>query len=183
MSVLVGQTLRRGLEQIAIVEREIGPSILLDAERLEESVASLPPVRSKCRLVVRTKVRRELLMVFVGLEPAAKVDKRSIDRLQAGGGTDYVPALELAQQTLAKLKGKKHVVLLSDGEAPSDGLVERIHQMRESGITLSTIGIGDADRKLLTTMADAGNGRVYMADDLSLLTKLFVQDVATALPR
>ena len=122
-------------------------------------------------------------MVFVRLEPAAKVDKRNIDRLQAGGGTDYLPALELAHQSLAKLKGKKHVVLLSDGEAPADGLVERIHQMRESGITLSAIGIGDADRELLKTLADAGDGRVYMADDLSVLTKLFVQEALTALPR
>ena len=73
------------------------------------------------------------------------------------------------------------MVFLSDGEAPTDGLVELLHDMHDAGITLSAVGVAGADRNLLNLMADAGDGRVYYVEDLKVLPKLFATEVATFL--
>jgi Ca-activated chloride channel family protein len=118
------------------------------------------------------------------LGAASKLDPRDIDRITAGGGTNIRPALALAYHVLGGVKGKKHVVLLSDGEAPTDGLVELLEKMsHDEDITVSTIGIGDADRSLLQMIQEAGGGRLYMVDDLGALPKVFMKEVAIALPR
>jgi hypothetical protein len=43
----------------------------------------------------------------------------------------------------------KHVILMTDGEAPSDGIAELVQDMRASRITVSCVGVQGADRNLL----------------------------------
>ncbi len=91
-----------------------------------------------------------------------------ISRLVAGGGTHIFPALQEAYQILQSANAKvKHVILLSDGQAPYDGIAELCQEMRASRITVSAVGIGDADRNLLQQITDNGEGRLYMTEDLS----------------
>ncbi len=118
------------------------------------------------------------------LRPARdrKAIAADLAHLQAGGGTTFVPALQLAFDTLKPLKiAHKHVLFLSDGEAPTDGIVELLKDMRASDITLSAVGVAGADRNLLNMMADAGDGRVYWVEDVKVLPKLFAAEVARAL--
>jgi Mg-chelatase subunit ChlD len=114
---------------------------------------------------------------------ASKFKTGAIDRLQAGGGTNMVPALVEARDFLLDAKGKKHVLVLTDGETPEDGLDDVLATMSKATITITTVGVVGADRNLLNRIAEAGNGRVYMVDDLNVLPRVFVREVTTALPR
>jgi Mg-chelatase subunit ChlD len=104
-----------------------------------------------------------------------------ISRLVAGGGTHIFPALQEAYQMLQSANAKvKHVILLSDGQAPYDGIAELCQEMRASRITVSAVGIGDADRNLLQQVTDNGEGRLYMTEDLSQLPRIFMKETTEA---
>lgn len=104
-----------------------------------------------------------------------------ISRLTAGGGTNIHPALKEAYDTLAAARAKvKHVILLSDGQASYDGIAELCQEMRAARITVSAVGIGDADRNLLNIIADNGDGRLYMTDDLAALPRIFMKETTEA---
>jgi hypothetical protein len=104
-----------------------------------------------------------------------------ISRLVAGGGTNIQPALAEASQVLQSANAKvKHVILLSDGQAPYEGIVDTVQEMRAARITVSAVGIGDADRQLLQLVTDNGDGRLYMTDDLSALPRIFMKETTEA---
>src|SRR6185436_4694655 len=78
---------------------------------------------------------------------------------------------------LAPVNAKvKHVILLSDGQAGYEGIAEVCREMRANRITVSAVGIGDADRNLLQLVAENGEGRFYLAEDASELPKIFVKE-------
>src|SRR5512144_3144114 len=104
-----------------------------------------------------------------------------ISRLQSGGGTNIYPGLKEAYEILQGINAKvKHVILLSDGEAPTDGLVELIQDMRSARITVSSVGVQGADRNLRSMISDAGEGRLYMVEDLGALPKIFMKETQEA---
>ncbi len=104
-----------------------------------------------------------------------------ISRLQAGGGTNIYPALREAYEILQGVNAKvKHVIVLSDGQAPYDGIADLCQEMRAARITVSAVGIGDADRNLLNIIADNGEGRLYMTDDLAALPRIFMRETTEA---
>jgi Ca-activated chloride channel homolog len=104
-----------------------------------------------------------------------------ISRLQAGGGTNIYPALREAFEILQGANAKvKHVIVLSDGQAPYDGIAELAQEMRSYRITVSAVGIGDADRNLLNIIADNGEGRLYMTEDLGALPRIFMKETTEA---
>ena len=115
----------------------------------------------------------------VRLQRAANRLKISTDiaSLQPGGGTNILPALQEAYQALLPAQAKvKHVILLSDGQANIEGIAELCEEMRKNRITVSAVGIGDADRNLLTTVAEHGEGRFYMTDNLAELPRIFLKE-------
>jgi hypothetical protein len=69
---------------------------------------------------------------------------------------------------------------LSDGEAPYDGLVELVQDMRSARITVSVVGVTGADRNLLSMIADNGDGRLYMTDDIGALPRIFMKETTEA---
>ena len=104
-----------------------------------------------------------------------------ISRLMAGGGTNILPGLQEAHHMLQSANAKvKHVILLSDGQAPYEGITDVVQEMRSNRITVSAVGIGDADRNLLQIIADNGDGRLYMTDDLSALPRIFMKETTEA---
>jgi Ca-activated chloride channel homolog len=104
-----------------------------------------------------------------------------ISRLTSGGGTNIFPGLKEAYEILQGINAKvKHVIVLSDGEAPSDGIVELVGDMRSSRITVSCVGVQGADRNLLSMISDAGEGRLYMVEDLGSLPKIFMKETQEA---
>lgn len=104
-----------------------------------------------------------------------------ISRLQSGGGTNIYPGLKEAFDILQGINAKvKHVILMTDGEAPSDGIDELVGDMRAARITVSCVGVQGADRALLGQIADKGEGRLYMVEDIGALPKIFMKETQEA---
>jgi len=102
--------------------------------------------------------------------------------LEAGGGTDLFPALKQALEALEPLDVPlKHAIVLSDGRTePGDftSLAKRAHQAR---ISLSTVAIGgDADLQFLRDLAEQTGGRSYLADQATLLPRIFTRETILA---
>src|SRR5262249_3602838 len=101
-----------------------------------------------------------------------------IASIQAGGGTNILPALRLAYEELDPIAAKvKHVILLTDGQASYDGIAALVDEMVEHRITVSAVGVGgEADKTLLTMIAERGGGRFYHTMDASNVPKIFTKE-------
>jgi uncharacterized membrane protein len=104
--------------------------------------------------------------------------QNDIARIQAGGGTEIFSALDAGYQSLSVTRArKKHIILLTDGQAPQGGLRELSQQIAAEGMTLTTVGLGaDVDANLLRAMSDLGGGRYYGVNDPSQLPRVFTKE-------
>lgn len=108
-------------------------------------------------------------------KPSADEFLAGLGQIGEGGGTDLRPGLELATNALQGAQAKiKHIVLLTDGQAEYNynDLIER---MKQSGITLSTVGIDDFDPNLAKIAPETG-GRFYPVQDLNDIPSLFFDE-------
>lgn len=97
-----------------------------------------------------------------------------VDRLSARGGTNGGAGIELAYQIAQENRrndGVNRVILATDGDfnvgiSSFDGLMRLIEQKRRSGVTLTTLGFGEANlnEQNLERLADAGNGNYFYLD-------------------
>lgn len=118
-------------------------------------------------------------ITIVRLQKASNRLRISTDiaRLQPGGGTNILPALQEAYNVLAPVNAKvKHAILLSDGQAGYEGIAEICDEMRANRITVSSVAIGDADRNLLNLVAEHGDGKALYTDNASELPRIFVKE-------
>jgi Mg-chelatase subunit ChlD len=101
-----------------------------------------------------------------------------ISRLTAGGGTNILPALKEAYDQLDPARAKlKHVILLTDGQASYDGVRELCDEMAEHTITISAVAVGaEADKTLLTMIAERGGGRFYYTQSAQNIPKIFTKE-------
>ncbi len=121
--------------------------------------------------------------VFVRPTRAGAKNRISMDiaKLSAGGGTNILPGLREAKEILDSINAKvKHVILMTDGEAPIDGIADLVGQMRDERITVSCVGVQGADKNLLSMIADTGEGRLYMVEDIGALPKIFMKETQEA---
>lgn len=104
--------------------------------------------------------------------------QNDIARIQAGGGTEIFPALDAAYQALSTTRAKrKHVVLLTDGQAPQSGIRDLIQAMAAEDITVTTVGLGGGvDESLLRMIAEVGGGRFYKVADPQSLPRIFTRE-------
>ena len=96
--------------------------------------------------------------------------------LGAGGSTDLVVALDEAVRTMAAQAAKvKHLIVLSDGLTGIDADFSNFEaKFAEHGITVSTVALGyDADRALMSRLAQMGKGRFYYTDDARNVPRIF----------
>lgn len=118
--------------------------------------------------------------VLVRLQPAANRLRisSSISRLTAGGGTNAMPALREAYLQLAGSKAiVKHVILLSDGESPDNGINSLLGDMREADITISAVGVGaGAGTDFLHRVAQRGRGRFFFSEDGTDVPRIFSRE-------
>src|SRR6202022_4352219 len=93
--------------------------------------------------------------------------QNDIARIQAGGGTEIFPALDAAYQALSTTRAKKkHVILLTDGQAPQHGIRDLVQAMAAEEISVTSVGLGGGvDENLLRMIADVGGGRFYRVAD------------------
>jgi Ca-activated chloride channel homolog len=106
---------------------------------------------------------------------------RDIGRLEARGGTDIFPALDMAYQDLSVTRARiKHTILLTDGISPDRGIEELVQLMRAEGITVTTVGLGaDVNRTLLAKVASMGGGRSYFTNDPHHVPRIFMKETTT----
>ncbi|MFO0836914.1 MAG: VWA domain-containing protein [Phycisphaerae bacterium] len=99
-----------------------------------------------------------------------------------GGGTNMYPALEQAYSALAPLNTNlKHVIVLTDGQSEPGDFEGIARRFGNAGITVSTIAVGpDADRNLLTLIAQLSGGRMYATDNAQPLPQIFVRETVLA---
>jgi uncharacterized membrane protein/uncharacterized protein YegL len=104
--------------------------------------------------------------------------QNDIARIQPGGGTEIFPALDAAYTELRVTRArKKHVILLTDGQAPPGGIRDLTQAMVAEGITVSTVGLGgDVDENLLRMISDLGGGRFYKVSDPQSLPRIFTRE-------
>jgi uncharacterized protein YegL len=103
-----------------------------------------------------------------------------IAKITPGGGTEIFSALDLAHSDLAALSARRrHIVLLTDGRAPRQGIDDLVTLLAAEGMTLSTIALGaDADETMLRAMAEKGHGHFYQVSDPSALLGTFARELA-----
>jgi uncharacterized membrane protein len=102
----------------------------------------------------------------------------NLSRVMEGGGTDLYPALKDVQRVLNQItSGKKHVIILSDGETEEADFQSLVRSMSASGISISTVSIGQgANIALMRSIAEWGMGRAYYTDDPSSIPKIFTSE-------
>jgi Mg-chelatase subunit ChlD len=108
-----------------------------------------------------------------------------IARLRAEGGTEFLDALTKAYQGLQQTQARvKHVILVTDGEAPEVGLPPLLGAMRRAGITVSTLGVsGDisgSGQAVLERIARAGQGRYYFTNTADDVPQILMQETRLA---
>lgn len=109
----------------------------------------------------------------------------AIDGLQPGSDTAMYNALTEAQTNLESVTGRKSIIVLTDGldnksQSTADGVISAIDT---SGLTISTIGFGDAtslgqvglDEAGLKFLAEQTGGLYAFAEDAESLSAIFQQ--------
>jgi uncharacterized membrane protein len=104
--------------------------------------------------------------------------QNDIARIAAGGGTDIRVALDAGYQTLTVTRARrKHMILLTDGQAPEGGIRELVQAAVAEGITVTSVGLGGGiDENLLRMIADTGGGRFYKVLDPTQLPRVFTRE-------
>lgn len=117
---------------------------------------------------------------IVKIEPELNLNsvRENLFPLKPGGGTVLLPALKEAYRVLNSTSASvKHILILSDGYADSDGFESLLESIRNSGITVSTVAVGsDSNQKLMENIAAWGRGRNYYTDDIRSVPSIFVSE-------
>jgi len=122
--------------------------------------------------------------IVVRLAQLASSREQAMDRVGrifASGRTNLMPAIDEARRALDRVQaGRKHMIVLTDGKIPDEGpfYLQLTDQLRTSGITTSTVMLGDeSDIGMLRDMAKRGGGSFYQTSDANALPRIFLQDI------
>src|SRR5258706_1546572 len=109
----------------------------------------------------------------------------AIEGLRSGSDTAMFDALTEAEKALDPVSGRKSIIVMTDGldnrsHAKADDVIK---QIGPSGLTISTIGFGDAstasqsglDEGALKSLAEKSGGLYSYASDADALSKLYQQ--------
>ncbi|HBE3859648.1 TPA: von Willebrand factor type A domain-containing protein [Escherichia coli] len=115
----------------------------------------------------------------------------AIDSLDAEGSTNGGAGLEMAYQQAAKgfIKGGiNRILLATDGDFnvgidDPKSIESMVKKQRESGVTLSTLGVGDSNynEAMMVRIADVGNGNYSYIDTLSESQKVLNSEMRQTL--
>lgn len=114
--------------------------------------------------------------------------KSRIERIQPGGSTALYDGVKLGSRQVRDHLDKEfvnRVILLSDGIAnvgPSstNDLVRLGRDLREDGMSVSTIGLGDDyNEDLMTALAESSNANYYYVKDAEKLPGIFSEELGS----
>ena len=108
--------------------------------------------------------------------------ERALNRLDAGGGTVFLPAIEEAFYALRNVQARyKHVLLLTDGGVERGDFEPLLRRMSEAGMNVSTALIGgQAHSDFLVDLANWGRGHFYSVPNRFNLPEVFLKLPTTA---
>lgn len=115
--------------------------------------------------------------------------KERIARITPGGGTAIHAGVQLGAEALRKHMDRERVnrvILLSDGLAnvgpsKSSDLSALGHKLREEGMSVTTIGLGDDyNEDLMTALAEASQANYYYVQDAEKLPGIFSKELGVA---
>ena len=162
---------------------EIGPSNVTNLELAKEaarrSIAFLYPQDRAG--VLSFDSNPEWLVPLQYVTSQQSIDDQ-IGTLRPGGGTDIYAAVKAITQALpADPSTLKHVILLTDGGADPSGIVEMVGKLyQDYGITVTSIGIGNAVPSFMADIATAGHGIYYNLVDLQTIPQIFTAETVLA---
>jgi VWFA-related protein len=109
--------------------------------------------------------------------------KAAINSIQTGGDTAMYDALLAAEEVLRDVQGRKAIIAVTDGldNSSSHNEDDIINAIGPSGLSISTIGLGDATSKAQTGLDETGlkslaqraGGGYSFAGDAAALSALF----------
>ena len=104
--------------------------------------------------------------------------QKAVGAIRADGGTSFYTPLRMACDALKGVSAQyKHVIFLTDGEAGDTGYEKIVQEMAQSGVTLTTVAVGEgADAQGLALLAQAGGGRAYVAGEFDNVPKIFAKE-------
>jgi uncharacterized membrane protein len=104
--------------------------------------------------------------------------EQSIGRIASGGGTNMYPAFQTAYQRLSNSPAMvKHMIVLTDGRTQPGTFDQLSRRMREDGITISCVAIGqDADQPLLRRIATTGGGKFYRVTSPRAIPQIVIRE-------
>ena len=125
---------------------------------------------------------------FIALEidTLEKIRSKALARvglLFPNGSTNLYAAMDAGNKELERaLAGRKHMIILTDGELPDAGpmgpkYIDFASRLKASGITVSTFLIGAEDSQLIAKIAENGGGVFHRTSSPESLPKLFLEDL------
>ena len=104
--------------------------------------------------------------------------QEQVATIRPGGGTAFYSPLIMAYEALKTVSAQyKHVIFLTDGEAGDTGYLDVVRKMAASGITVTTVAVGDgADYVGMGKIAEIGGGRMYAAGPFDSLPRIFTKE-------
>ncbi|HEU4887012.1 MAG TPA: VWA domain-containing protein [Thermoanaerobaculia bacterium] len=197
--------LRIGIQGAQLEPWRMAPNrlvFLLDVSGSMQPPQRLPMIQSAFRVLVN-QLRAEdsvAIVVYAGasglvLPPTSGADKETIldalGSLAAGGSTAGGEGIELAYKIAQEnfdAKANNRVILATDGDfnvgiSSLEDLQELIETKRDSGIFLTTLGVGDDNYRdsVLELLADKGNGNYAYLDSLQEAEKVFKKELTGTL--
>ncbi|HEX2171803.1 MAG TPA: VWA domain-containing protein [Dehalococcoidia bacterium] len=109
--------------------------------------------------------------------------QQRISALTADGGTQIYPAVKEGFEAIRNVPTEsRHVILMSDGQSWGDGDWDALlAEFKAARVVLSTVAMGsDADRRLMSRLAQLGEGRYYFTERVRDLPRLITREATVA---
>lgn len=115
--------------------------------------------------------------VEIAEKPSSDEVLAALRGIAPNGTTNVRSGLLAAKAALEKTTAKvKHIILLTDGWSSGSDNLDLAREMRDAGITLSTVAAGGGSAPYLERLAQTGGGRYYPAEAMEDVPQIFVDE-------